>query len=151
MEAYPMDKFDHERLHVYHTSIEFMCLADQVACSFAAGRAYLGDQLHRAATSIVLNVAEGAGEFSKKEKARFYRLALRSATECAAIVDVCKHLHLAPETHLLAGREMLLRILAMLVALVRKVGQPAAARREASKQASGTGSGWGSGKTGGAP
>ena len=49
---------------------------------------HLADQLHRAATSIPLNIAEGAGEFSPKDKARFYRIALRSATESAAILDL---------------------------------------------------------------
>lgn len=33
-------------------------------------------------------VAEGAGEFAPKEKARFYRMALRSATESATIIDI---------------------------------------------------------------
>jgi four helix bundle protein len=47
-----------------------------------------GNQLRRATTSICLNIAEGAGEFSAKEKAPFYRIAKRAATECAAILDV---------------------------------------------------------------
>ena len=38
-------------------------------------RASLADQLQRAATSIPLNIADGAGEFSASEKARFYRMA----------------------------------------------------------------------------
>ena len=37
---------------------------------------------------MAFNTAEGAGEFAKKEKARFYRMALRSSTEPHAIVDV---------------------------------------------------------------
>jgi four helix bundle protein len=148
-----MEMFDHERLNVYHVAIDFLAVADSVVGAFPVGRSYLGDQLHRAATSIVLNIAEGAGEFSKNEKARFYRMALRSATECAAIVDVCRHLHLVAEKDLLAGREMLLRVVAMLVGLVRKVGesQPPGTKRRAEKESSGKGSGWGSGtgKTGG--
>jgi len=39
----------------------------------------------RAATSVPLNIAEGAGEYSGAEKSRFYRIAKRSATECAGI------------------------------------------------------------------
>lgn len=35
-----------------------------------------------------LNITEGAGEYSKSEKERFYRMARRSATECTAIFDV---------------------------------------------------------------
>jgi len=42
----------------------------------------------------VLNIAEGAGEFAPKEKVRFYRMARRSATESAAVLDVCRNLKL---------------------------------------------------------
>ena len=49
------------------------------------GRAHLKDQLDRAGTSIVLNIAEGAGEFSLPDKQRFYRIAKRSATETSAM------------------------------------------------------------------
>jgi len=117
-----MTTFDHERLEVYHVAIDLVALADEVAGSLPAGRAYLADQLHRAATSIVLNIAEGAGEFSKKDKARFYRFAL-SSTECAATIDVCRRLRLAAEEPLRQGREMLLRIVSMLVRLVRSVSK----------------------------
>ena len=33
-------------------------------------------------------------EFSRRDKRRFYRIALRSATESAAILDVCRRLEL---------------------------------------------------------
>jgi four helix bundle protein len=51
-------------------------------------RASLKDQLDNAASSVVANIAEGAGEFSGKEKARFYRMARRSAVEIAAWVEI---------------------------------------------------------------
>jgi four helix bundle protein len=91
------------------------------------------DQLQRAAPSIPLNIAEGAGEFSGNEKARFYRMAKRSATECAAIIHVCRRLGLVEDSRYVAGRELLLRVVAMLVQMVRRLGE------------SGTGSGTGSG------
>ncbi len=93
----------------------------------------MADQLQRAGTSILLNVAEGAGEYSSKEKARFYRMAKRSATECAAILDVCSRLELVEMGFLDTGRELLLRIVAMLTQMVR--------RREESGTGTGTGSG----------
>ncbi len=80
----------------------------------------MADQLQRAGTSISLNIAEGAGEFSSKEKARFYRMAKRSATECAAILDVCSKLELAEKDAVNTGRELLLRIVAMLTQIVRR-------------------------------
>ena len=83
-----MNQFDHERLEVYQTAIRFVAFADDVVEQLPRGRGYLADQLRRAATSIPLNIAEGAGEFAPKEKARFYRMARRSATESAATLDV---------------------------------------------------------------
>ena len=80
-----MKRFDHEKLDVYQAAIEFVVLANDVVENLPRGRGYLADQLQRASTSIPLNVAEGAGEFSINEKARFYRIAKRSATESAAI------------------------------------------------------------------
>ena len=72
---------DHEKLTVYQLAIEFVVLADVIIEHLPRGRAYLSDQLQRAGLSIPLNIAEGAGEYSIDEKARFYRMAKRSATE----------------------------------------------------------------------
>ena len=116
-----MNTFDHERLDSYQVSIKFVALGNTVVEKLPRGRAYLADQLQRAALSIALNIAEGAGEFSQKDKARFYRMALRSATECAAILDVCKCLNLADEQNLTAGRELLLRIVSMLTKMVKNI------------------------------
>ncbi|MGH7466802.1 MAG: four helix bundle protein [Longimicrobiales bacterium] len=45
-------------------------------------------QLRRAARSVVLNIAEGAGEFSPLAKARIYRIARRSAWETLGALDL---------------------------------------------------------------
>ena len=47
----------------------------------ARWRRDLVNQALRAAASAALNIEEGAAEYSPKEKARFYRLARRSAAE----------------------------------------------------------------------
>jgi len=109
--------FDHERLEVYGVAIEFVAVAASLVEDLPRGRAYLADQLQRAAASIVLNIAEGAGERSAADKARFYRFACRSATESAAILDVIRTLELTDSTRLQPGREYLLRIVQMLVRL----------------------------------
>ena len=115
-----MDHFDHERMDVYQVAIEFIALADELGENLPRGRAYLADQLRRACTSVALNIAEGAGEFSADEKTRFYRMAKRSGTECAAVIDVCRRLGLANEGPLDSGRQLLLRIVSMLVQLIRR-------------------------------
>jgi four helix bundle protein len=112
--------FDHEKLTVYQVAIEFVILADEVIENLPRGRAYLSDQLQRAALSISLNIAEGAGEYAVDEKARFYRMAKRSATECAGILDVCQRLRLIEENRYLKGRELLIGIVSMLIKMVQK-------------------------------
>ncbi len=111
--------FDHEKLDVYQIAIQFVILIDAVVKDFPKGRSYLSDQLQRAGTSIPLNIAEGSGEFSLSEKGRFYRMAKRSATECAGIIDVCKHLQLIEESNYLNGRSLLIRIVAMLTKMAQ--------------------------------
>ena len=118
-----MHVFDHERLDVYVASIEFVALAEDIVEHLPRGRGHLADQLHRAATSVPLNIAEGAGEFSASEKARVYGMARRSATECAAILHVLQRLVLVDETRYNSGRELLLRIVSMLVQMVRRTGE----------------------------
>jgi four helix bundle protein len=137
-----MIAFDHERLDVYQAAIDFVALADDLIERLPRGRAYLADQLQRAATSIPLNIAEGAGEFSRKDKARFYRIALRSATECAALLDVCRRLKLADNTVIGPGRDLLVRIVSMLTKMAVKVEPNARAKP---RSGSGTGTGTGTG------
>jgi four helix bundle protein len=113
------DTFTHEDLDVYRRAIDFVVVADKVAILLERGRGYLADQLRRASTSIAFNIAEGAGEYNRREKSRFYRIAKRSTTECAAILDVCVRLELSDAEIIEEGRELLLRIVAMLTRLIR--------------------------------
>lgn len=115
-----MQTFDHEKLDVYRAAIEFVVMVDKIVEQFPRGRAYLADQLLRAGTSIPLNIAEGAGEYSGSEKSRFYRMAKRSATECAGIFDICKQLGIVDEGLFVKGRELLVRIVAMLTKMAQK-------------------------------
>jgi four helix bundle protein len=118
----PLRLFDHEKLDVYRVAIELVILIDEVVEHLPRGRAYLADQLQRAGTSVPLNIAEGAGEYASNEKIRFYRMARRSATECAGILDVCLYLKLIEEERYKKGRELLMRIVAMLVRMSQGTG-----------------------------
>src|SRR5262245_37085003 len=102
-----MQDFVHEKLHAYEAALMFLATADEMLEEVPRGRGHLGDQLDRAATSIVLNIAEGAGEFAPAEKARFYRIARRSANECAAILDVYRARQAVGDAAIAAGRELL--------------------------------------------
>lgn len=110
---------DHERLDVYHLSLDFLVFANDVIEALPRGRSHLADQFTRASTSIVLNLAEGAGKLSKPDKRRYYLTARGSATESAALLDVCLRLKLLEQVGHEAGKEMLVRIVSMLIKLAQ--------------------------------
>ena len=119
-----MRDFDHRQLDAYRATLELIVHAEQLICALLSGRSALADQLRRASTSICLNTAEGAGEFSPAEKARFYTLARRSATECAAALDICRVLDLSENEALDAGDELLRRIVSMLTKMIMRTAPP---------------------------
>ena len=49
---------------------------------------HLRDQLHRAASSIVLNLAEGRGKSTRADQVRFFSIAFGSLRECQAILEL---------------------------------------------------------------
>jgi four helix bundle protein len=121
---FKMVVFDHEKLDVYRLSMDFLVFADRVAHQLDGRRYYMANQLRRAAFSICLNIAEGAGEFSRPEKRRFYRLGRRSAVECAAILRCCERLKIQLPADTPANLETLARIIAMLTALTKMPARP---------------------------
>ena len=120
-----MIEFAHEKMKVYKAAVEFVELAETIVAAFPRGRAYLADQLRRSAASVVLNIAEGAGEFRPLEKARFYRTSLRSTTESAAVIDVCERVGAIDRGMSAAGRTMLDAIVGMLTKLIAKMEERA--------------------------
>jgi len=121
--------FDHEKLDVYRESINFCGWVGEFLASISA-KAAAKDQLDRASTSIPLNIAEGNGKFSAKDRARFFEMARGSALECAACLDVLVVRKLAKEEPLAGQKERLVRIVEMLVGLLRRFSDRADVLRE---------------------
>ena len=113
-------EFDHQRLRMYQLALDFNEFASELNETVRRRSPALADQLHRAAISIALNIAEGAGEFRSAEKVRFYRMAQRSATECAAALDLLVRTRLETGPRVMAGQELLKEIVAMLVGTCRR-------------------------------
>ncbi len=63
----------------------------------------LGDQIERASTSIVLNLAEGSGRPSAKDRKRFFSMALGSVREVQAILELNQTFDEVPKLDLLAA------------------------------------------------
>jgi four helix bundle protein len=121
--------FDHEKLDVYRESIDFCGWVGEFLASIST-RAAAKDQLDRASTSIPLNIAEGNGEFSSKDRARFFEVARGSALESAACLDVLLVRKLAMEEQIILAKERLSRIVQMLIGLLRKFSERADILRE---------------------
>jgi len=64
--------FDHEKLDVYQEAIGFCGWVGEFLSAISA-KAAAKDQLDRASTSLPLNIAEGNGKFSDKDRSRFLR------------------------------------------------------------------------------
>ena len=81
-------------------------------------RAELSDQLDRASISVPLNIAEGAGRSTPRERARHYTIARGSAVECLACLDLLELELTAPSTN--EARVVVQRLLSVLTALIRR-------------------------------
>jgi four helix bundle protein len=82
-----MNRF--KNLHVYEKSLDYSYNVRICVRKFPKDELFgLISQWRRAADSIVLNIAEGAGNSSKLEYARFLDFAIRSAFECLACLDI---------------------------------------------------------------
>jgi four helix bundle protein len=122
--------FDHEKLDVYREAIAFCAWVGEFLPTID-GKVAAKDQLDRASTSIPLNIAEGNGKFSPRDRARFLEMARGSALECAACLDVLVARKLAIPEQTTPGKEQLLRIVQMLVGMLRRFSERADVLREA--------------------
>src|SRR5713101_7824040 len=111
--------FDHEKLDVYREAIDFCGWVGDFLAAISA-KAAAKDQLDRASTSIPLNIAEGNGKFSAKDRARFFEMARGSALECAACLDVLLVRKLAGDQQVAEQKQKLAKIVHMLIGLLRK-------------------------------
>jgi four helix bundle protein len=111
--------FDFERLKVYEMGLEFVQAIFSITKDLPPSHQYsVGDQLRRAALSIVNNIAEGSGKLSKKEKAQFYRTSLNSARECVPMLTILHREKLMAESSHNRLREECIHICNMLGKLV---------------------------------
>jgi four helix bundle protein len=120
---------DYERLDVYHLARELARVGNGLLRRVPPGRADLADRFRRALLSIALNIAEGSGEFAPKEKARFYRMARRSATECGAILDHMVDITMLDDAHIAAAKTLIRRITGALVKLIQSTERPTRSTR----------------------
>ena len=112
--------FDHERLDVYRLAIEYVTTSYRIAKLLRDSERHARDQWLRAAQSIPLNIAEGNGKQSLKDKNRFFEIALGSALECAAIHDILVSFEAIDSESNRIGKTNLKRIVSMLTRLIQR-------------------------------
>jgi len=111
--------FDHEKLEVYREAISFIAwltpLLDETPRT-----GDVKDQLDRASESIALNIAEGNGKYTPKDRCRFFDIAHGSALECAAGLDILVAKARTNRERMREGKERLQHIVRMLMGLIKR-------------------------------
>lgn len=80
--------FRFENLEVYQKAVAFAIEISEITDNFPKGSYYLTDQINRAAISISLNLAEGNGRFTQKDRNNFFYIARGSAFECVPLLKI---------------------------------------------------------------
>jgi four helix bundle protein len=120
---------DHEKLDVYQHAIAFCGWVGDVLNEITH-KAAAKDQLDRASTSLVLNIAEGNGKFSTTDRARFLEIARGSALECAACLDVLAVRRFVSAERIIPAKEQLVRIVNRLMGMLKRFSSRAEFLRE---------------------
>jgi four helix bundle protein len=111
----------HQRLIVYQKAASLYADCSTLTQNVRRRHWPLAEQLLRAVSSIALNIAEGATEFSTGDKARFYRMARRSAGEAAAALDLLERTGAIPSAEAEIVVQELDQVIAILIALGRNL------------------------------
>ena len=122
-------QFDHEKLDVYQRALQFITWTTTLFSELRNSRIpqlkEVCDQLDRASISVVLNIAEGNGRRASQARARFFDDSRGSATECAGCLDVLLAKGACDTKRVLDGKELQLRVVAMLTKLVERFDESA--------------------------
>jgi four helix bundle protein len=113
--------FHHEKLTVYQRALEFASWSQDLIESVTK-KTSTRDHLERSGDSIALNIAEGNGKFSRKDRARFFQIAHGSALEAAACLDLLVAWSCCTADAIVKGKAILEEIVKMLFAMLDQLG-----------------------------
>jgi len=101
-----VEEYKFQKLQVYQLALEYVDAVYELSRLLPERERYnLSSQIERAATSIVLNIAEGSTGQSDAEQNRFLGLALRSYLETIACCDLIERRRYIPKESLIPLRE----------------------------------------------
>jgi four helix bundle protein len=105
----------YEDLLVYQKSLVYTRSVRECSQQFPKNELYcLTSQFRRAADSIVLNIVEGAGNYSDQEFSRFLTYSIRSGFECKGCIDIACINGFIPENEKIKLKNDVGEIIAML-------------------------------------
>jgi len=112
--------FGHEKLRVYSEALKFIEWIEEntktIPKTIAAKK-----HLDEASTSVVLNIAEGNGRYTNKDKCRFFDISKGSALECAGCIDILKRKGYDIDD--ISGKIILKNIFSMLIGLIKATSE----------------------------
>ena len=110
-------KFNFEELKVYQKSLDFVDIVYEITQEFPKNERYgLTSQFTRAAVSISLNIAEGAGDTDAQFN-RFLRIALGSVKECVVCSTIASRQQFIDQNSNNINREKLEELSKMIIGL----------------------------------
>ena len=113
-----------KKLDVYRKALALTKKVHLVARSFPKDELFgLTAQFKRAGDSIALNIAEGAGNTSRKEFKRFLDYAIRSGFECIGCLDIALENEYIVETLHRESIEAINEVIAMCCGLQKHLDQ----------------------------
>ena len=113
------EKFNFENLKVYQRSLKLSIEVIKEAQDFNFKYNRIRDQLIGATISVPLNIAEGNGRRSARDKNSFYKIARSSCFECIPLITICFELRLINKSHHDSWRAEIREICGMISGLIR--------------------------------
>ena len=103
-----------QRLDVYQRAIELLALTTEIVEELPPGHADRADQTVRSAESVVRNIAEGSGRWSRPDSSKHFKIARGEAMEVAASLDVLRLRKLVSEERYSHGERLVEAVVSML-------------------------------------
>ena len=110
-----------EKLKIYQRSLEFAKNLCRKGSNFPIKFSRIRDQLIGAVISVPLNIAEGSGRKSAKERINFYKIARTSLFECIPLLEICLELDMINKNEYQKFRSEIVALSKMINGLIKSL------------------------------
>lgn len=115
-------KFNYENLEVSQLALELITQVYLLCKKFPSEEKFgLSSQIKRSVNSILLNIAEGSGKYSKVDFSRFIRMALGSLLETDAGIKIAIKLKYVSEKDVIGLRKLIEKLYYKLIGLEKSL------------------------------